>query len=89
MQPKYQIHKNTNSNLGKMKWQFQTKKKDKTPGKGLNEIRIGNLPKKGFRVAIIKMIKELGRRMDAQSDKFGVFNKELENTKKNQRWRVQ
>jgi len=31
------------------------------------------------------MIKELGRRMDAQSDKFGVFNKELENTKKNQR----
>lgn len=31
---------------------------------------------------IIKMIKELGRRMDAQSDTFDVFNKELENIKK-------
>ena len=30
------------------------------------------------------MIKELGRRMDAQSKKL-VFNKELENTKNNQR----
>ena len=64
---------------------FQTKKEDKTPGKGLNEIRIGNLPKKGFRVVIIKMIKELGRRMDARSDKFDVFNKDLENIKKYQR----
>lgn len=44
------------------------KKKIKPLWKGLNEIRIGNLPKKRFRVVIIKMIKELGRRMDAQSD---------------------
>ena len=33
---------------------------------------------------IIKMFKELGRRMDAQSKKSEVFNKELENIKNNQ-----
>ena len=30
------------------------------------------------------MIRELGRRMDAQSKKLEVFNKELENIKNNQ-----
>ena len=32
---------------------------------------------------IIKMLKELKRRMNEQSEKVEVFNKELENTKKN------
>ena len=32
---------------------------------------------------IIKMIKELGRRTDAESEKLEVFNKELENLKNN------
>lgn len=33
---------------------------------------------------IVKMIRELGRRMDAHSKKLEVFNKELENIKNNQ-----
>jgi len=33
---------------------------------------------------IVKMIRELTRRMDAQSEKLEVFNKELENIKNNQ-----
>ena len=58
---------------------------DKTLEKEPSEVEIGNLPKKDFRVVIIKMIKELGRRMDAQSKKLEVFNKELENIKNYQR----
>ena len=54
---------------------FQTKDKVKTLEE-LSEVEIGNLPEKEFRVMIVKMIKELGRRMDAQSEKLEVFNKE-------------
>ena len=41
----------------------------------LSDVEIGNLPKKEFRVMIIKIIKELGRRMNAQSEKLEIFNK--------------
>ena len=61
---------------------FQTKEQDKTPEE-LSEVEIGNPPKEEFRTVIVKMIKGLGRRMDAQSEKL-VFNKELENIKNNQ-----
>ena len=61
---------------------FQMKEQDKTPEE-VNEVEIGNLHKKEFRVVIIKMIKELRRRMDPQSQKL-VFNKEFKNIKKNQ-----
>ena len=44
-------------------------------------MEIGSLPNKEFKVMIIKMIKELGRRIDEQSEK---FNKAVEDTKKNQ-----
>ena len=54
---------------------FQTKEQDKTPEEELSKVEIGNLPKKEFRVVIKKMIKELGRRMDAQSKKLEVLNK--------------
>ena len=56
---------------------FQTKDKVKTLEE-LSEVEmeIGNLPEKEFRVMIVKMIKELGRRMDAQSEKLEGFNKE-------------
>ena len=47
----------------------QTKKGDKTPEEELSEVKIANLTKKELRVAIIKMVKELGRRMDAQCKK--------------------
>ena len=47
-------------------------------------MEIGNLPKTEFRVMIIKMIKELKRRMDAQSEKLEVFKRVLENITKHQ-----
>ena len=45
---------------------FQKKEQDKTPEEELSEVELGNLPKKEFKVNIIKMIKELRRRMDEQ-----------------------
>ena len=63
---------------------FQTKKQDKTPEEELSDVERGNLPKKEFRIMFVKMIKELGRRMDAQSEKLEVFSKELENIKNKQ-----
>lgn len=44
---------------------------------------IGNIPEKEFRVKIIKMIKELKRRIESQNEKLEVLNKELENIKNN------
>ena len=52
------------------------KEQDKTPEEELSEVETDNLPKKEFRVIIVKMIKELGRRVDAQSEKLDVFDKE-------------
>ena len=43
---------------------FQKKEQDKTPEE-LNEMDIGNLPEKEFRVMIVKMIQDLRRRMKA------------------------
>lgn len=37
---------------------------------------IGRQPKKEFRIVTAKIIKEVGRRIDAQSEKLEVFNKE-------------
>ena len=47
----------------------------------LSEVEISNLPAKEFKVIITKMLNKLGRRMDEYSE---MFNKELENIKKNQ-----
>ena len=54
----------------------QMKEQDKTPEEEISEVETDNLPKKEFRVIIVKMIKELGRRVDAQSEKLDVFDKE-------------
>ena len=58
---------------------------DKATEKELSEEELGNLPQKVFRVMIIKMIKELRRRVDTQTEELEDFNKELKNKKKNQR----
>ena len=42
------------------------KEQHKTPKEELSEVEVGNLPEKEFRVVIVKMIKELGSRMDVQ-----------------------
>ena len=61
------------------------KEQDKTPEEQLSEVEIGNLPKKEIRVMIVRMIQELGKRMDAQIKKLQeVLSKETENINNNQ-----
>ena len=45
------------------------KEEDKTPEGELSEVEIGNLPKKEFKAVIIKMTKDLRRRMDSHREK--------------------
>ena len=48
-------------------------------------MEIGNLPKKEFRVMIVKLIQDLGKRMEAQVEKIKeMFNKDLEELKNKQ-----
>ena len=64
---------------------YQMKEQDKTPVKQLNEMQIGNLPEKEFRIMIVKMIQDLGKRMQAKIEKMQeMFNKDLEELKKKQ-----
>ena len=44
-------------------------KQDKTTEKQLNEVEIGNLPEKELRIMIVKMIQDLGKRMEAKIEK--------------------
>ena len=67
---------------------FQRKKQDKIPEEKLSEVEIGNLSNKEFKVMIVK-INELRRRMDEQSEKLEVFNKEKIKIRTKQRWRIQ
>ena len=64
---------------------YQMKEQDKTPEKQLNEVEIGNLPEKEFRIMIVKMSQDLGIRMEAKIEKMQeMFNKDLEELKKKQ-----
>ena len=49
-------------------------KEQDEPVEELSEVEMGDLPKKEFRVVIVKMIKELRRRMDAQNEKLNIFS---------------
>ena len=61
------------------------KKQDKTPEKQLNKVELGNLPEKEFRIMIVKMIQDLGKRMEAKIKKMqDMFNKDLEELRKKQ-----
>ena len=46
----------------KQKVMFQMKGQDKIPEKELNEVEMGNLPEKEFRIMIVKMIQDCGER---------------------------
>ena len=69
--------------IDKMKRQraiYQMKEQKKTPEKQLNEVEIGNLPEKEFRIMIVKMIQDLGKRMEAKIKKMQeMFNKDQKN----------
>ena len=65
---------------------YQMKEQDKTPEKKLNEMELGNLPEKEFRIMIVKMIQNLGKRMEPKIEKMQkMFNKDLEELKNKQR----
>ena len=60
------------------------KEHDKTSEKQLNDVEIGNLPEKEFRIMTAKMIQDLGKRMEAKIKKQEMFNKDLEELKDKQ-----
>ena len=43
---------------------IQMKEQDKTPKEEISEVEISNIPNKDFKVKVIKMLKELNKRMD-------------------------
>ena len=47
----------------------QMKGQDKTLENQLNEVEIGNLPGKEFRIKTVKMIQDLRKRMEVQTEK--------------------
>ena len=59
----------------------QIKKQGKNPPDQTNEEEIGSLPEKEFRVMILKMIQNLGNRMEKIQQ---TFNKDLEERKSKQ-----
>ena len=60
----------------------QMKEQDKTPEKQLNEVERGKLPEKEFRIIIVQMIQDLGKRMEEKIEKMQeTFNKDLEELK--------
>ena len=61
------------------------KEQHKTPEKQLNKVEIGNIPEKEFRIMIVKMIQDLGKRMEAKIENMQeMFNRDLEELKNKQ-----
>ena len=67
--------------MKKQRVMSQMKGQDKTSEKQLNEVEIGNLPEKEFRM-IVKMIQDLRKRMEKMQE---MFTKNLEQQKNKQR----
>ena len=64
---------------------YQIKEQEKNPEKQLNEVEIGNLPEKEFKIMIAKMMQDLGKTMEARIKKMQeMFNKDLEELKNKQ-----
>ena len=59
----------------------QMKEQGKNPPDQTNEEELGSLPEKEFRVMIVKIIQNLGNRMEKIQ---GTFNKDLEELKSKQ-----
>ena len=58
----------------------------KTPEKQLNEVEIGNLSEKEFRIMIVKLIQDLRKRMEAKIEVMQeMLTKDLEELKNKQR----
>ena len=71
--------------MKKQKAAFQIKVQDTTPEKQLNEVEIGNLPEKEFRIMLVNMIQILRKGMEAKVEKTQkVFTEDLQELKKKQ-----
>ena len=57
------------------------KEQGKSPPDQTNEEETGSLPEKQFRVTIVRMIQNLGNRIDKMQE---TFNKDIEELKRNQ-----
>ena len=55
---------------------FYIKEQNKIPW-DLSKVEIGNLPDKEFKVMIINMTKEIGRRMDEQIEKLDLISSKI------------
>ena len=55
------------------------KGQDKTPEKELNEVEIGKLPEKEFRIMIVKMNQETGKTMEKMQEMCTKDQGELKN----------
>ena len=55
------------------------KEQGKNPLEQTNEKEIGSLPEKQFRVMIVKMIQNLGNRMEKIQETFNKYLEELKN----------
>ena len=61
------------------------KEQNKTPEEQLSEVEISHLSEKEFRIIIVKMIQDPGKRMKAQNEKIQeMLNKDLEKLKNKQ-----
>ena len=64
--------------MKKQKVMTQMKGQGKTSEKQLNEVEIGNLSEKEFRIMIVKMIQDLGKTMEKMQE---MFTKDLSERK--------
>ena len=65
--------------MKKQKVASQIKGQNKTLEKQLNEMEIGNLPEKKFRIMIVNLLQDLRKRMEAKIEKIQeMFAKDLE-----------
>ena len=80
-----QSHPTTTTTKRQKKNMSQMKEQGKNLQDQINEEEIGNLPEKESRVMIVKMIQNLGNRMESQIEKIQeMFNKDLEELKNKQ-----
>ena len=54
---------------------FKEKEQDKTPEQQLTKGQPGNLPNKEFKMMIVKLSKEVRKRLDEQSEKLELSEK--------------
>ena len=64
--------------MTKQKVMSQMNGQDTTPEKQLNEVETGKLPEKEFRIMTVKMIQDLGKRINKLQE---MFTKDLEELK--------